>query len=314
MKILISGSLAYDTIMVFEDRFKNHILPDQTHMLNVSFMTPQMRRYQGGCAGNIAYNLKMLGGEPVIMATVGQDFGPYQTWLEQRDFVMDHIKVIEDEFTAQAFVTTDIDNNQITAFHPGAMSNAHLNSVADASDIKLGVVAPNGRDAMIQHAAQFVNLGVPFVFDPGQGMPMFSGEELLTFVEQASYAIFNDYESQMMIDKTGKSLDELKSLVDTLIVTRGGEGSDIYSKGEVTHIPAAPIAEAVDPTGCGDAYRGGLLYGMSQNLNWQDCGRIASLCGAIKVEQSGTQSHIIELDEFAKRYQVAFDAQYPLAV
>jgi adenosine kinase len=311
LKTLITGSMAFDTIMVFEDQFKNHILPDQTHILNVAFLTPRMQRFQGGCAGNMAYNLKMLGGDPVIMATVGDDFGPYASWLDERDFTRDHIKLIEGQFTAQAFVTTDIDNNQIIAFHPGAMNFAHLNNVSDAQGIELGIVGPDGRDAMIAHSEQFAELGIPFFFDPGQGLPMFTGPELIKFCDQASYAIVNDYESQLMIEKTGLSLEQLAQRLEAFIVTRGGKGSIIYTADQVQEISSAPIAKAVDPTGCGDAYRAGVMYGLANNLSWKQCGQIGSLCGAIKIEHSGTQGHEFSRQQFAERYTQAFDEAYP---
>jgi len=236
MKTLITGSMAYDTIMVFEDQFKNHILPEQTHILNVSFFVPTMTRHLGGCAGNIAYNLKLLGGDPVIMATVGEDFGPYYRYLEEQNISSEHVVTIDDTFTAQCFIVTDADNNQINAFHPGAMNFAHNNKISDAKDIDLGIVGPDGRDAMIEHAQQFAELKIPFIFDPGQGLPMFSGDELLVFLEQANYAIFNDYESQLLLEKTGLTLEQLAQKVETLIVTRGGEGSEIYHSGEMVKV------------------------------------------------------------------------------
>lgn len=311
MRILITGSLAYDTIMVFQDQFKNHILPDQVHILNVSFFTPEMKRYNGGCAGNMAYTLKLLGGDPVIMATVGDDFGPYRQWLLERDLLGDHVTHIEGQFTAQAFITTDIDHNQINAFHPGAMNFAHHNKVSDAQNIDLGIVAPDGRDAMLQHSEQFHAAKIPFIFDPGQGLPMFDGEDLNTFMQQASYAIFNDYESQILVDRTGLSITELATMVDALIVTKGAQGSQIYVAGEVIEVASAPISEAVDPTGCGDAYRSGLMYGLSNQLDWKSCGQIGALCGAIKIEHAGTQNHHFSLPEFAERYQTAFRESFP---
>lgn len=306
MKTLVTGSMAYDTIMVFEDQFKNHILPEQTHILNVCFLVPSMNRVMGGCAGNIAYTLKLLGGNPQIMATVGEDFEPYNRWLEKNDLSSDTINVIQDTFTAQAFITTDLDNNQLIAFHPGAMNFAHQNKISDVDGVELGIVGPDGRDAMIEHSAQFAELEIPFIFDPGQGLPMFGGEELLTFLDQATYAIVNDYESEMMLEKTGLSLSELAGKVDALIVTRGGKGSEIYTNGEKIDVASAPISEAVDPTGCGDAYRAGILYGLSKAFDWKTCGQIGSLCGAIKIEQSGTQQHSFTQDSFKQRYQAAF--------
>ncbi len=312
MKSLITGSMAFDTIMVFEDQFKNHILPDQIHILNVAFLVPNMTRHLGGCAGNIAYTLKLLGGDPVIMATVGEDFGPYASYLEEKGLNSAHIQVVPDTFTAQAFITTDTDNNQIIAFHPGAMNFAHQNAVGDAQDIELGIVGPDGRDAMIEHSQQFKALGIPFIFDPGQGLPMFDGNDCLKFLDEASYAVVNDYESEMLLDKTGLTLEQLAAKVEALIVTRGAKGSEVYVDGQTFDIPCAPISEAKDPTGCGDAYRGGLMYGLSKNLGWKTSAQIASLCGAIKIEQSGTQNHFFTPAEFATRYQAAFGE--PLAI
>ena len=240
MKTLITGSMAYDTIMVFEDQFKNHILPEQTHILNVSFLVPTMTRNLGGCAGNIAYTLKLLGGDPRIMATVGEDFGAYARYLDEVGLSQEHVTTIKDSFTAQAFITTDTDNNQINAFHPGAMNFAHKNKISDASDIVLGIVGPDGRDAMIQHSKGFADQNTPFIFDPGQGMPMFSGDELLVFLEQATYAIFNDYESQMLLDRTGLSLSQVAEKVDALIVTRGASGSEVYANGCLLYTSPSP--------------------------------------------------------------------------
>lgn len=307
MSCLITGSMAFDTIMVFEDQFKNHILPEKTHILNVAFLVPTMQRFVGGCAGNIAYTLKLLGGDPKIMATVGEDFAPYKTWLNQKGISDEYIRVIADSFTAQAFITTDLDNNQIIAFHPGAMNFAHENKVADASDIKLGIIGPNGKDAMIEHAADFAQQDIPFIFDPGQQLPQFDGDDLLTFLDQSTYAIVNDYESEMMLEKTGLTLAELAAKVEALIVTRGGKGSEVYADGDMINIASAPISEAVDPTGCGDAYRAGIMYGLTQSRDWRTCGQLGSLCGAIKIEQSGTQQHSFTMNEFASRYQAAFD-------
>lgn len=306
MKTLITGSMAYDTIMVFEDQFNNHILPEQMHILNVSFFVPNMTRHLGGCAGNIAYNLKMLGGSPLIMATVGEDFGPYSSYLETVGLSDQHIKVIPDTFTAQAFIITDSDSNQINAFHPGAMNDAHENRVGDASDIVLGIVGPDGRDAMVQHSAQFAEQNTPFIFDPGQGLPMFNGDELMTFLDQASYAIFNDYESELLLEKTGLTLPQVAEKVSALIVTRGAKGSEIHVEGDVINIACAPISQAVDPTGCGDAYRAGLMFGITNGRDWRTCGQLGALCGAIKVEHAGTQNHKFSLASFAERYQTAF--------
>ena len=306
MSALICGSIAYDTIMVFHDRFKNHILPDKVHMLNVSFLVPDMRREFGGCAGNIAYNLKLLGGEPVPMATVGRDFDPYGSWMEECGIDTRHIKVLDSTYTAQAFITTDQDDNQITAFHPGAMSLAHENKVADAQGVKLGIVAPDGRDGMLEHAEQFVEAGIPFIFDPGQGMPMFDGEDLLRFVEQATWVAVNDYEAQLLEERTGKSPHEIAEMVEALIIFRDGEGTVIYTGEHRLEIPSVPVEAIKDPTGCGDAYRAGLIYGLMNDMGWETTGRIASLMGAIKIEQHGTQNHSFSRDEFAARFHEAF--------
>jgi adenosine kinase len=307
MSALICGSFAYDNIMVFPDRFKNHILPDKVHILNVSFMVPEMRREFGGCAGNIAYNLKLLGGEPQPMGTVGTDFEPYAEWLDKNRIPRDHVRVVDDVFTAQAFITTDLDDNQITAFHPGAMQQAHLNKVHDANGVKVGIVSPDGRDGMLQHAEQFADAGIPFIFDPGQGMPMFNGEELSRFVELATYVTLNDYEWQLLRERTDLNEQQVADRVDALIVTRGGDGSDIYIGKEHHHIPSVKPAAIKDPTGCGDAYRAGLLYGLSQDIDWPTTGRIASLMGSIKIAQHGTQNHYFTPDEFKAMFKQAFD-------
>ncbi len=306
MSALICGSYAFDNIMVFHDRFKNHILPDKVHMLNVSFLVPEMRREFGGCAGNIAYNLKLLGGEPLPMATVGSDFGPYAEWMDRCAIDRRHIKVIEGSYTGQAFITTDLDDNQITAFHPGAMGFAHEQQVGEAQGVKLGIVSPDGRDGMIEHARQFAEQGIPFIFDPGQGMPMFDGDDLMRFIEQATYVTVNDYEMQLLQDRTGKSPHEIAEHVDALIVTLGGDGSHIYTSRHRHEIPSAGTAQLADPTGCGDAYRAGLLFGLLEGMEWETTGRIASLMGAIKIEQHGTQNHRFMRDEFDERFNEAF--------
>jgi adenosine kinase len=306
MTALICGSYAYDTIMVFRDRFKNHILPEKVHILNVSFLVPDMRREFGGCAGNIAYNLKMLGDEPLPMATVGRDFDVYQHWLDKCGIDGRHIKVIDSAYTAQAFITTDMDDNQITAFHPGAMSNAHENRVDEATGVTLGIVAPDGREGMVEHAEQFAAAGIPFIFDPGQGLPMFSGEELLRFIDQATWVAVNDYEGQLLEQRTGLPLHELAEKVQALIVTKGAKGSHIYTDGHRLEIPPAPVRGVADPTGCGDAFRAGLIHGLLHGLDWETTGRIASLMGAIKVEHHGTQNHRFSTHEFKARFYEAF--------
>ena len=306
MYTLICGSMAYDTIMVFNDHFKNHILPDKVHMLNVAFLVPEMRREFGGCAGNIAYNLKAIGGEPLIMATVGDDFGVYRARLESLNILQSHIRHVPQSFTAQAFITTDLDDNQITAFHPGAMSQSQLNRVDDAQKVSLGIIAPDGRDGMLQHAQQFRDAHIPFIFDPGQGLPMFNGDELLQFVELADYVTVNDYEAEMLQERTKLSLEQLAAKVQALVVTRGGEGSQIFAGGKLIEIPCVKAEQIVDPTGCGDAYRAGLLYGIQNGLGWLQTGRLASLLGSVKIASRGGQNHHIYRDLIADKYQQAF--------
>ncbi len=306
MSALICGSFAYDTIMVFHDRFKHHILPEQVHILSVSFLVPDLRREFGGCAGNIAYNLKLLGGDALPMGTVGMDFLSYKDWLQRWEINCRHVTTIDHAYTAQAFITTDLDDNQITAFHPGAMNFAHQNKVTDAKGVKLGIIAPDGREGMIEHAAQFAQAGIPFMFDPGQGMPMYNGDELMTFMEQATWAAFNDYELQLMQQRTGQSAQELAKSVEALVVTHGAQGSTVYAKGKQIKVPAARPAVLADPTGCGDAYRAGLLYGLNKGCDWETTGRIASLMGAIKIEKHGTQNHRFTQEEFAARFKESF--------
>jgi adenosine kinase len=307
MTTLICGSLAFDNIMVFPDRFKNHILPEQIHILNVAFLVPEMRREFGGCAGNIAYNLMLLGGQPEIMATVGDDAQAYLDRLDKLGLSRRHVRQVPGSFTAQAFITTDLDDNQITAFHPGAMGFSHLNKV-DRANAQLGIVAPDGREGMMQHARDFAAAGVPFIFDPGQGLPMFSGDDLLDFMKLADYACFNDYEAKLACDRTGRSLEQLAGEVKALIVTRGAEGSEIFAHGECLHIPCVEPDAILDPTGCGDAYRAGLLYGLANGLDWLTTGRLASVMGAIKIAHRGGQNHQPSREEIAARYQRAFGA------
>jgi adenosine kinase len=304
---LICGSVAYDTILLFPDRFKSHILPDKIHILNVSFLVPEMRREFGGCAANIAYGLKLLGDRGIAMATAGHDFAPYKERMLAQGIPVEHIKIVEGTYTAQAFITTDLDDNQITAFHPGAMQYAHLNKVSDAgAGVALGIVAPDGRQAMIQHAAQFAAAGIPFIFDPGQGMPMFGDDELRTFIAQASWVTLNDYEWGLLQQKTGLSDAEVTSQVEALVVTHGAEGSVIHTKGGTLRIPCAKPRAVVDPTGCGDAYRAGLIHGLLRGLDWETIGRTASLMGAIKVESRGPQNHAFTQADFDRRYRENF--------
>jgi len=306
MSALICGSIAFDSVMVFHGRFRDHILPDRIHLLNVSFLVPSLRRNYGGCAGNIAYNLALLGGRGAPMATVGHDFAPYGEWLRERSVDLTHVREVENEFTAQAFITTDLDDNQITAFHPGAMSHSHVNRVPDGAGLTLGVVAPDGRDGMVQHAAQFAAAGIPLLFDPGQGLPMFGGQELLDFVAKSTWIAVNDYEGQMLAERTGLSLRDIARRVRALIVTRGAEGSVIHADGREVLVPAVRPEAIVDPTGCGDAYRAGLIYGLQNGLDWETTGRIASLLGSIKIAHAGTQHHRFTRDEFEARFRAAF--------
>ena len=308
MHTLICGSIAYDTIMVFGGHFKDHILPHQLHILNVAFLVPDMRREFGGCAGNIAYNLQMLGGSALIMATVGQDYAPYAQRLHELGLAQTHIRTVPESYTAQAFITTDLDDNQITAFHPGAMNHSHRNRVGDARDVTLGIVAPDGRDGMLQHAREFHEAGIPFIFDPGQGMPMFDGPELLAFIRQGSYVTVNDYEARLLQDKTGIAVEQLAGMVKALIVTRGGEGSTIHAGGKVLDIPSVKPGQILDPTGCGDAYRAGLLYGIAHQWDWERTGRLAALLGTLKIASQGGQNHTVDRDAVAARYREAFGA------
>jgi len=306
MHTLICGSLAYDTIMVFKDRFKHHILPEQIHILNVAFLVPDMRREYGGCAGNIAYNLKLLGGAPLIMAAVGDDAGLYLQRLEHLGLAATHVRQVPDTYTAQAFITTDLDDNQITAFHPGAMNFSHRNQIGDARGVTLGIVAPDGRDGMLQHAREFRELGIPFIFDPGQGLPMFDGAELLEFIRLADYCTVNDYEAKLLTERTGKSLAELAREVKALVVTLGASGSQIYADGARIDIPAVPAEQLLDPTGCGDAYRAGLLYGIGRGWGWAKTGRLAALMGSIKIAHRGGQNHKPTRAEIAAQFMAAF--------
>ena len=306
MHTLICGSLAYDIIMVFDDQFKNHILPEQIDILNVSFLVPDMRREYGGCAGNIAYNLNLLGGSPLIMATVGDDFDSYASRLDTLGLSQQHIRRIQGTFTGQAFITTDLDDNQITAFHPGAMGFSEQNQVLDAKEVALGIVSPDGRAGMLQHAHEFHAAGIPFMFDPGQGIPMFGSDELLNFVRQADYVTVNDYEAKLFQDKTGKTIEELSKLTRAFIVTLGAQGSIIYTDGKEMRIPTPTATKLLDPTGCGDAYRAGLLYGIQKGWDWDTTGRLASLLGSLKIASRGGQNHKQTREEIVALFQQHF--------
>ena len=301
--ILICGSMAYDSIMVFNDYFKNHILPDQIHKLSVAFYVPELKRNFGGTAGNIAYNLSLLNTSALIMATVGEDFQTYVERLSKHEINQDYIKIIPDTLTAQAYITTDLDDNQITAFHPGAMTQSHKNSINTITEnIDLAIIAPDGKDGMIQHASECIKKNIPFLFDPGQGLPMFDKDELMVFIDQAKYIALNDYELQLILDKTKITLKELADSVDALIVTKGSQGSVIYSQNEIINIDAIPVKTPVDPTGCGDAFRAGLIYGIVNNFNWEKSGRLASVMGAIKINHKGGQNHTAQISDIEKLF------------
>ena len=306
MKILVTGSMAYDTIMVFPDRFRNHLLPDQLHILNVCFLTPEMRREFGGTAGNIAYNLKLLGEDPLLMATVGEDIQPYLYRLERFGIGAGLLKQISGQFTAQAFITTDLDDNQITAFHPGAMNHSHENQVEPTLGVGLAIIGPDGKEGMLQHSRQCAAHRIPFLFDPGQGLPMFSGEELLEMVRLADYLAVNDYEGKLLEEKTGRSLEDLAGELKALIATQGAQGSVVFASGKRIEIPIVGAEAVVDPTGCGDAYRAGLLYGISKGWDWESAGRLGALMGSIKIAQRGPQNHKPSRDEIIARYKKAF--------
>lgn len=301
MSLLLCGSLAYDTIMVFPDRFKHHILAEHIHQLSVAFLVPEMRRELGGTAGNIAYNLKLLGENPLIMATVGEDFAPYRSRLAQMGLDLQGILEVPGSYTAQAFITTDLDDNQITAFHPGAMNHSHHNVVGNMKGITLGIVSPDGRDGMLAHAQGFHDAGIPFMLDPGQAIPLFSGAELLTLIDQATWLAVNDYEAQLLADKTGITFEQLAQRVETAIMTRGAEGSRLYTREGILEISAIPATEIVDPTGCGDAYRAGLLYGLSRGWDWTRTGQLASLLGSIKIASRGGQNHAFSRSDIHQR-------------
>ena len=306
MRTLVCGSLAYDTIMVFPDHFARHILPDQAQVLSVSFQIGEMRREWGGCAGNIAYNLKQIGGEPVVMATVGDDGLEYKERLAALGIAVDGVRHVPGAYTGQAFIITDLDDNQITAFHPGAMNHSHVSRVSDVSDVALGIVAPDGKQGMRDHLAQLAQAGIPALFDPGQGLPLFDGAELREMIEQATYLAVNDYEAKLLTERTGLSIAKLAERVDALIITLGAEGSVIHADGATYSIAAVKPAALVDPTGCGDAYRAGLLYGMAQGWDWQRTGQLASLLGSVKIASRGGQNHVVNRERIGALYSDAF--------
>jgi adenosine kinase len=310
MRSLICGSLAYDNIMQYEGRFADALLADQLHNINLSFLVPTLRREFGGCAGNIAYNLKLLGGEPVIMATAGQDNAPYAAHLDALGISTEHIRIVPSSFTAQCFITTDAGNNQLTSFHPGAMSFSHENAISDAKDIAIAIVAPDGRDGMVQHVEQAAAAGIPLIFDPGQGLPMFNGEELTHFIDLATYVAVNDYEGELLSARTGLSFEQIAQRVSALVVTRGEQGAHIYTGGKVIDIPVVAATTLADPTGCGDAFRAGMLFGITNGLDWETTGRLSSLMGAIKIASLGPQNHAPSLTEIHDRFKQAFGYRF----
>jgi adenosine kinase len=306
MKILVTGSIAYDTIMVFPDRFRNHLLADQLHILNVCFLTPEMRREYGGTAGNIGYNLKLLGEEPLVMATVGEDIQPYLERFDQLGIATRLLKRIPGQFTAQAFITTDLDDNQITAFHPGAMNHSHHNHITRELGAGLGIIGPDGKEGMLQHARECAAAAVPFLFDPGQGLPMFSAAEIEEFLRLAEYVAVNDYEGKLLEEKTGRKLERLAREVKALVYTLGAKGSVILADGERHEVPCATPEAVVDPTGCGDAYRAGLLYGIARRWDWPATGKLGAVMGALKIAHRGAQNHAAARDEIESRFRTAF--------
>ena len=293
MASLICGSLAFDSIMSFEGRFAEQILPDQLHILNVSFLVPALRRDFGGCAGNIAYSLKALGGTPLPMATLGTDAADYLKRLTTLGISTEFVREVPGSYTAQAMIMTDRDNNQITAFHPGAMMQAHITQIEKRADIKLAIISPDGRDAMVQHAEQLQAAGIPFVFDPGQGLPMFDGADLMRFIDQATWVTVNDYEGKMLSDRTGLNHADISRRVQGLIVTLGAEGCEVWIDGQKTVVPPVKAAAVVDPTGCGDAWRGALLFGLEQGWSLAKCAALGNQVGALKIAQRGPQNYTL---------------------
>ncbi len=295
MTALICGSLAFDTIATFPGRFAQQILPEQLHILNVSFLVPTLRREFGGCAGNIAYSLSQLGGNPLVMATVGDDGEEYKRRIESWGASSEHVLVVPDTLTAQAIIITDTDNNQITAFHPGAMQSAHLNQVPTGHEINVGIISPDGRQAMLQHAQQMTEARIPFIFDPGQQLPMFDGPELKRFIDQATWLSVNDYEGQMLCERTGETLESLsRSPLRGVVVTLGGAGCDVWRNGECVRIAGETASAVVDPTGCGDAFRAALLFGIGQGWPLERSAALGNRVGASKIAWRGGQNHHFE--------------------
>ena len=312
MSTLICGSIAYDNIMVFPERFKDHILPDKTHMLNVAFLVPELHRNFGGTAGNIAYNLKQLGGDPLPMATVGADFDDYGDHLDRLGIRRDFVRQLDAHWTAQAYITTDLDDNQITAFHPGAMNEAHLQKVPTDGRVRLGIVAPDGKQAMIDHSEQLAAAGIPHLFDPGQGLPLFNGEELQRFVTHADWLVVNSYEWEMLKSKTGWDHSDVTAQLDGgLVITQGGKGSELWDREGRTEIPAVEPETIADPTGCGDAFRAGMLFGLERGWSGSDACRLGSILGALKIAHNAPQHHRFTIDEVRERFESEFGHAMP---
>ncbi len=308
---LICGSIAFDKIMQFDGRFAESLIADQLHKVNVSFLVPTLRTEYGGCAANIAYNLGMLGGDPLMMGTLGQDGGQYLERFAQLKLSTRAVRTIKDAYTAQCFVTADLDNNQINAFHPGAMQFSHENNVADQGPLRVAIIAPDGSDGMLKHAHDCFTNNVPFMFDPGQQLPRFDGAQLINFINEATYVAANDYEFEMLMDRTGLTLQDIASRLEALIITRGEKGSEIYVGGERFDIPCVEAASVQDPTGCGDAYRAGLLYGIAEGMDWPTTGRLASLLGSIKIAHKGAQNHSFTKAEIDTKFEAAFGYKLP---
>ena len=297
MSVIVCGSVAYDNLMEFEGNFGDYILPDQIHILSVAFTVPNLRKEFGGCAGNIAYNLKLLGMDPIVNAAVGQDFDTYHQWLQQNDISTDNIKVIKDKYTPQCFITTDANNNQLTSFHPGAMDDSHLNPIPDRNDIEIAIIAPDGKLGTIKHAEEIHQRNIPLIFDPGQGIVLFNKEEISKLVGMADYVVLNEYESTLLAEIMGEDIAEIAKTLNAAIVTKGANGSDILVDGDLIHIEPISVENEADPTGCGDAYRAGLIYGIVNELTWEQTGNLGSILGAIKVSHNGTQNHSFILEE-----------------
>jgi adenosine kinase len=313
MSVLVSGSVAYDTVMVFPGQFKDHILPEQVHMLSVSFLVPQLRRNFGGCAGNIAFNLQLLGVKAQIVATVGDDFGPYAEWLHQHQISTQGIQTIAGTYTAQAFITTDQSDNQITAFHPGAMQHSGELALPKGT-YQYALVGPDSKLAMTTRLQQLHGAGIPAIFDPGQGLPMFNGDELKAMIGQARLVIVNDYEAKLLEERTGWQGAQVSQHCEAYIITRGSDGSTIHTQRGQQHIPVVSAAAVVDPTGCGDAFRGGLLAGLVKGFDLLTAARVGSIMGAIKIAHSGTQTHQTSWADVASRYATAFGQALPVSM